>query len=290
MHPAFADVARARRQRLRGDGARDRRPRRRRSRRPRCSPAICMSCPIFSATARPSPTLPRAARSSGSTCATTRRARCALYVAGAVRPGAGPRRRSSARSRRGGFAFDTLVVSGGAARSALVRQIIADATGKRVARARDERAGAARRGDARRGRRGAARHAIGDDGDVAARPTSASPAGGEIAALPRPQAARLRSAAGGRAPAARRRCATRAEAPPAVWPKARHLRLRRRARRQRDDRAGAHARGVRRRSGSSSAHERGARSFPRRQRPVDPQRMARARSRPRRCRRISATI
>jgi FGGY-family pentulose kinase len=33
----------------------------------------------------------------------------------------------------GGYAFETLVVSGGAARSALVRQIIADATGKRVA-------------------------------------------------------------------------------------------------------------------------------------------------------------
>jgi len=33
----------------------------------------------------------------------------------------------------GGYDFDTLVVSGGAARSALVRQIIADATGKRVA-------------------------------------------------------------------------------------------------------------------------------------------------------------
>ena len=33
----------------------------------------------------------------------------------------------------GGYAFDTLVVSGGAARSSLVRQIIADATGKRVA-------------------------------------------------------------------------------------------------------------------------------------------------------------
>ena len=33
----------------------------------------------------------------------------------------------------GGFAFDLLVTSGGAARSALVRQIIADATGRRVA-------------------------------------------------------------------------------------------------------------------------------------------------------------
>lgn len=33
----------------------------------------------------------------------------------------------------GGYDFDTLVASGGAARSALVRQIIADATGKRVA-------------------------------------------------------------------------------------------------------------------------------------------------------------
>ena len=33
----------------------------------------------------------------------------------------------------GGYEFDTIVVSGGAARSALVRQIIADATGKRVA-------------------------------------------------------------------------------------------------------------------------------------------------------------
>jgi D-ribulokinase len=33
----------------------------------------------------------------------------------------------------GGYEFDTIVVSGGAARSALVRQLIADATGKRVA-------------------------------------------------------------------------------------------------------------------------------------------------------------
>ena len=52
----------------------------------------------------------------------------------------------------GGFAFDALVASGGAARGALVRQIVADVCGRRVRRRRDRRAGAIGVGDD--GRRG----------------------------------------------------------------------------------------------------------------------------------------
>jgi D-ribulokinase len=56
----------------------------------------------------------------------------ALYVAGlcGLAQGLGQIIRAL---EAGGYDFDTLVVSGGAARSALVRQIIADTTGKRVA-------------------------------------------------------------------------------------------------------------------------------------------------------------
>ena len=46
-----------------------------------------------------------------------------------------------------------MVISGGAGRSPLVRQIMADTTGLTVALPRDAGAGAARRGDAGRGRR-----------------------------------------------------------------------------------------------------------------------------------------
>lgn len=56
----------------------------------------------------------------------------ALYVAGLCGLAQGLRQIISALET-GGYDFDTLVVSGGAARSALVRQIIADATDKRVA-------------------------------------------------------------------------------------------------------------------------------------------------------------
>ena len=56
----------------------------------------------------------------------------ALYVAGLCGLAQGLRQIIRALEA-GGYDFDTLVVSGGAARSALVRQIIADATGKRVA-------------------------------------------------------------------------------------------------------------------------------------------------------------
>jgi D-ribulokinase len=82
----------------------------------------------------------------------------------------------------GGYDFDALVVSGGAARSALVRQIIADATGKRVAAPETSEPvllGAAMLGAVAAGRqtmRGAM-SAMSRLGSVR------GPAGGEIAAL-----------------------------------------------------------------------------------------------------------
>jgi D-ribulokinase len=82
----------------------------------------------------------------------------------------------------GGYDFDTLVVSGGAARSALVRQIIADATGRRVAASETSEPvllGAAMLGAVGAGRRTmrGAMSAMSRLGSVR------EPAGGEIAAL-----------------------------------------------------------------------------------------------------------
>jgi D-ribulokinase len=82
----------------------------------------------------------------------------------------------------GGYDFDTLVVSGGAARSALVRQIIADATGKRVAA--PETSEPVLLGSAMLGAVAAGRHDM--RGAMAAMSRLAGviePAGGEIAAL-----------------------------------------------------------------------------------------------------------
>ncbi len=67
---------------------------------------------------------------------------------------------------RAGYEFDTIVVSGGAARSPLVRQLIADVCGKSVEFARDGGAGAARLGDDRRRRGGDADACVGDGVDV----------------------------------------------------------------------------------------------------------------------------
>ena len=53
---------------------------------------------------------------------------------------------------RAGYEFDSIVVSGGAARSGLVRQIIADVCGKTVEIAGNSGAGASRLGDGGRGR------------------------------------------------------------------------------------------------------------------------------------------
>ena len=82
----------------------------------------------------------------------------------------------------GGYDFDTLVVSGGAGRSALVRQIIADATGKRVAAPGTSEP--VLLGAAMLGAVAAGRHTL--RGAMAAMSRLESfhePAGGEIAAL-----------------------------------------------------------------------------------------------------------
>lgn len=82
----------------------------------------------------------------------------------------------------GGYGFDTLVVSGGAARSALVRQIIADATGKRVAA--PETSEPVLLGAAMLGAVAAGRHDMRGAMAAMSRLGSVSePAGGEIAAL-----------------------------------------------------------------------------------------------------------
>ncbi|MGD0639844.1 MAG: FGGY-family carbohydrate kinase, partial [Roseiarcus sp.] len=82
----------------------------------------------------------------------------------------------------GGYDFDTLVVSGGASRSVLVRQIIADATGKRVAV--PETSEPVLLGAAMLGAVAAGRHTM--NGAMAAMSRLKSvnePVGGEIAAL-----------------------------------------------------------------------------------------------------------
>ena len=105
----------------------------------------------------------------------------ALYVAGLCGLAQGLRQIIGSLET-GGYAFDTLVVSGGAARSALVRQIIADATGKRVAA--PETREPVLLGAAMLGAVAAGRHTM--RGAMAAMSRLGSvtaPAGGEIAAL-----------------------------------------------------------------------------------------------------------
>ena len=67
---------------------------------------------------------------------------------------------------RSGYEFDSIVVSGGAARSALVRQIIADVCGQDGGIAGDPGAGASGLRDGRRGRGGSTDHDLRDVGDV----------------------------------------------------------------------------------------------------------------------------
>jgi len=105
----------------------------------------------------------------------------ALYIAGlcGLAQGLGQIIRSL---ETGGYDFDTLVVSGGAARSALVRQIIADATGKRVAA--PETPEPVLLGAAMLGAVAAGRHDMRGAMTAMSRLGSVSePAGGEIAAL-----------------------------------------------------------------------------------------------------------
>ena len=105
----------------------------------------------------------------------------ALYVAGLCGLGQGLGQ-VVRMLESGGFACDALVVSGGAARSVLVRQIIADATGRRVAAPETSEPvllGAAMLGAVAAGRRtlGEAMTTMSKLGGVS------EPAGGEIAAL-----------------------------------------------------------------------------------------------------------
>ena len=65
-----------------------------------------------------------------------------------------------------GYQFDSIVVSGGAARSPMVRQIIADVCGKTVEIARDSGAGASGLRDGGRGRRRIADHDLRNVVDV----------------------------------------------------------------------------------------------------------------------------
>jgi D-ribulokinase len=104
-----------------------------------------------------------------------------LYVAGlcGLAQGLGQIIRSL---EAGGYDFDTLVVSGGPGRSALVRQIIADATGKRVAA--PETSEPVLLGAAMLGAVAAGRRTLGGAMAAMSRLKSVNePAGGEIAAL-----------------------------------------------------------------------------------------------------------
>ena len=195
----------------------------------------------------------------------------ALYVAGlcGLAQGLGQVIRLLERS---GFACDALVASGGAARSALVRQIVADATGRRVAA--PETSEPVLLGAAMLGAVAAGRRTLVEAMTTMSRLGGVSePAGGEIAAL---HAAKrrvfeaLQEAERTRA----RRCATSGATRPRGGARrglaeGDHLRLRRRDRRQRDDRAGAHARGVAPLRPRAQRRT-GARALPRRQRPGDP--------------------
>jgi len=105
----------------------------------------------------------------------------ALYVAGlcGLAQGLGQIIRAL---EAGGYDFDALVASGGAARSALVRQIIADATGKRVAA--PETSEPVLLGAAMLGAVAAGRRTMGGAMAAMSRLKSVNePAGGEIAAL-----------------------------------------------------------------------------------------------------------
>ncbi len=84
---------------------------------------------------------------------------------------------------RAGYGFETIVVSGGAAQSALVRQIVSDACGKVGVDAGDVRAGAARFGDDRRCRGREGNAALRDGVDVGARTGRTEPASGPVAAF-----------------------------------------------------------------------------------------------------------
>ena len=84
---------------------------------------------------------------------------------------------------RAGYDFDSIVVSGGAARSALVRQIIADVCGKTVERAGDAGAGAAGLGDDRRRRSGHADASVSAMSAMSTIALTAAPAGGAFAAF-----------------------------------------------------------------------------------------------------------
>jgi D-ribulokinase len=87
-----------------------------------------------------------------------------------------------AELERGGFAFETIVVSGGASQSALVRQIVADATRQTVAA--PETPEPVLLGSAMIGAVAAGRLAIGEAmGSMSRLGATATPAGGEIAAL-----------------------------------------------------------------------------------------------------------
>ena len=128
---------------------------------------------------------------------------------------------------RNGFACDALVASGGAARSALVRQIVADATGRRVAAPETSEPvllGAAMLGAVAAGRRtlNEAMTTMSKLGGVS------EPAGGEIAALHAAkrrvfetlqEAERTARGAMGDATAGAARSAASAPERAAVWPK-----------------------------------------------------------------------
>ena len=92
---------------------------------------------------------------------------------------------------RAGYEFDAIVVSGGAARSPLVRQIIADACGKAVEAPEHGGAGAAGLGDDRRRRGGDAHAWLGDGVDVGDRESRGAGGRGDRG-VPRPKASRAR--------------------------------------------------------------------------------------------------
>ena len=130
---------------------------------------------------------------------------------------------------RAGYEFDAIVVSGGAARSPLVRQIIADVCGKTVEAPETPEPvllGSAMIGAVAAG----TQTLVSAMESMSAIALRAAPAGGAFAAFHAPKASRARDPAPGRAGDSPRD-------PEGPLARGRHFRLRRRARRQRGDRA-----------------------------------------------------
>ena len=205
MHPAFAEFSARGFEALR---ARDRRARRRPVAGGAARGAACTRCPRSSASARRSPTPERAAAWSGWISRDDVASLEELYVAGLCGLAYGVADIVAAYERAG-YAFETIVASGGAAQSPLVRQIVADVTGLPVASPETPEPvllGSAMIGAAASGLKTVA---VGDDVDVGARRARQSRPAARSPPFTRASAAPPRSS-GGRSAKRARRCGRRA--------------------------------------------------------------------------------